>query len=454
MPIVQPGQVNLQQFQPQTPGPNIWERLFSGVGSGVQGVIAAMQERDKLEREKQEFESKQAYFKTLDTGNKLDNEKKKGELRKEQRALESRGAGLDAYQQWIGGGGKQEGLGPIVARIKDPDAAQDFINRVTDHYKRENEAAIAAKNQADAEVAAATKEAEIGGKKAQASKQQTDADVAAATQQDQIANAKAIRQANQVDAQTKIAAANAPPGVDPNTINAATNMGRTFGLNIGDAFKGVGATLPPGIDPAAKGQQSGGMGAADKRRNEVATTSAKAADMAINQLITSGVRLPKLAPLVSGKKLGNLFLSDEQQQLVQANKQFGQMYALFVTGQAASDPLLREINMTVTGIGGEKEGVLQQQAVMRQVVLQAMQSTYGQGKPASQTLLEAAQNARDMGVDTRGVKFLQKSAMDATNAELKAARDQARSPLFAPSTQWQPMDYDSVMGAYNFGGTR
>jgi hypothetical protein len=86
------------------------------------------------------------------------------------------------------------------------------------------------------------------------------------------------------------------------------------------------------------------------------------------------------------------------------------------------------------------------------VVVQAMKAAYGQGKPASQALQEAVEAAKGMGVKMDAVKFLQKSALDAANAEVRAERDLSKRPVYAPNSQWQPMDYDSVMGAYNFGG--
>jgi hypothetical protein len=438
------------QFPSVTPGQVINDPGIGGVlGSGIAGVVAAMQEREKLDRERQEFESKQAYFKTLDTGNQLDNETKKATLKKEARALEAKGAGLAKYQEWVGGGAKQEGLGSIIARINDPDTAQDFVDRVTKHRQQENDNAIAAKNATEAAKAAALLEDEIKGGKAQSAKQVSDAKVQTETEGAQIRDAAALSQLHQAQAQD----AAAPAGVNPNVVNAATNMGRTFGLSIGDAFKGVGATLPAGIDPNAKGAAGGaGMGAADKRRGEIASISADAADRVINELEARGVKIHSFTPLIQGRKLGNMVISEDEQQLIQANRQFGQMYALFVTGQAASDPLLREINNTIVPAGGDRPGVKQQKAIMRQVVVQAMKRAYGNGLPASQALMEAVEVAKGMGVKTDAVKFLQKSALDAANAEVQAEKDAAKAPVYAPMTNAQPADYDSVMGAYNFGG--
>jgi hypothetical protein len=455
MPIVQPGQVNLQQFQPQDPGPNLGERLFSGAGLAVAGIIKAMQESKRLELEKQEFESKQAYFKTINTGNEIDNEKKRVELADGKRKIKAKELGLNAYTQWVGGGGRFEDAGKITARISDPDASQDFIGRIKDHFDTLNQAALARGNTADAGVKEATTEDVIKGRKADATKSQVDANVALETEQAQIEQPKAnlvYTKALGAEANARVAAANAAPqGPDLRAVGAMTQLWKAGGISRGDAAKAVGIELPAGLNPDEKAPETG-MGASDKRRNVVAATNAGAADLAINELQKRGVKLNTFAPLASGLKLSNVLLSDEQQQLQQANKMFGQMYALFVTGQAASDPLLREINMTMTGGGGEKEGVLQQQAIMRQVVLQAMKDSYGTGKPASQTLSEAAKNAEDMGVNLNAVKFLQKHSMDAFNAELKAEKDRAKSPIFAPLSAGNPLDYDAVMGGYDFSG--
>jgi hypothetical protein len=450
MPIVQPGQINLQQFQPQAPVPSFGERLFKGLGSGVQGIIAAMQEREKLEREKQEFESKQAYFKTLREGNELENEQKRSGLKKEQRQLEAKGQGLDAYTQWVGGGARQEGLGAIIARIKDPDTAQDFVDRVTKHRQQENEAALAAQNAAQAEVETATKGAKIRNAEATATTAEVNADVETQTKAEQIAQPKADL------AYKRALTAQATPqpnaGLDPQVGNAMMTMWKAGGITRADAAKMYGVTLPTGLDPNEKAPTPGGMGAADKRRNEVTTLTSKASDRVINELTNKGVRISRLTPLVAGTKLGEMSISEDEQQLLQANRQFAQMYGLFVTGQASSEPELQRILKTVVPSAGDKPGVLQQKAIMRQVIVQAMESAYGQGRPAGDVLREAAENARGMGVPTKDVLFLQNSSMDAHNAELKTERDRARSPIFAPLTGGNPMDYDSVMGGYNFNG--
>jgi hypothetical protein len=65
MPIVQPGQISLPQFQPQTPGPNFGERLFGGVSSGIAGVLMAMQQQKENQYQEQQMAQQAQYYSML-----------------------------------------------------------------------------------------------------------------------------------------------------------------------------------------------------------------------------------------------------------------------------------------------------------------------------------------------------------------------------------------------------
>jgi hypothetical protein len=65
MPIVQPGQISLPQFQPQTPGPNFGERLFGGVSNGIAGVLMAMQQQKENQYQEQQMAQQAQYYSML-----------------------------------------------------------------------------------------------------------------------------------------------------------------------------------------------------------------------------------------------------------------------------------------------------------------------------------------------------------------------------------------------------
>src|SRR4051812_22072895 len=94
------------------------EGLGDTISSGIAGVIKAMQDKQKLEQEKQEFQSKQQYFKTLDEGNALDNQQKRDKMKQEQKGLEAKGIANDAFAQWAGSGGDFTKVGQIIASGK------------------------------------------------------------------------------------------------------------------------------------------------------------------------------------------------------------------------------------------------------------------------------------------------------------------------------------------------
>lgn len=428
------------------------------LSSSLAGVLKAMQDREKLEQEKAEFESKQAYFKTLREGNELENEKRRGDLKKEQRALEAKGLGLDAFNEYIGSGGNDKAFAKIAARIKDPDVMEDFHARIQGHNKTLSDLAAAQKAQIEADVARQTQDEAVAGAEADLTKKQSDARVATQTEGDQIAGAKADRQYKQALTKKALAEAEAEanPAADTGRINAARQLWATGGITRKDAWNAVGLQLPAGLDPAEKAPGPGGLGATiDKRRGEIVTRNITWANEAINTLEANGVRRSPYSGFVEGKKIGNLTLSAAEQQLIQSGNMFGQMYSLFVTGQAASDPLLRQIYSTMIAASGDKEAVLQQKALARRLFITAMQSTYGEGKAPSETLSTAIENGRLLGLATDQLKLLERAYMDAHNAESKQAVAPPQSTtVVAPGADWQPEDYDSVMGSYDFGSQR
>jgi hypothetical protein len=426
------------------------------LSGSIAGVLQAQQEREKLRREQEEFQSKQAYFATLNEGNKLDNETKKRKLKDEERQLQAKSTGLDAFSQWAGSGARFEDAGKIVAAIKDPDTAQDFLNRVKVHLETMNQAALAKGNEADADVKVATKDEAIGQAETDASRSASQARVATATEGAQITGAKAGAREAVAKAQVAEAAMTAPVFPDPQLVNAARALWKDGDISRKDAFRAFGLEVPQGLDPEEKAPAggSGGFGSIDKRRGQIAYNSATAANDVMTALEKGGVRIGSYTDLAAESKVGNIAITPQQRQLVQARNQFGQMYALFVTGQAASDPLLRKIDRTMVPASFDDEGTLQQKALMRRIFLSAMGSSYGEGKPASETLQVAVENARAMGLPMDKVTFLQNAMMDATNAEIKRGKDRAAAPILVPSEGYNEQDVDSFLGSYDFGGSR
>jgi hypothetical protein len=343
-----------------------------------------------------------------------------------------------------------------VAAIKDPDTAQDFLNRVKVHLETMNQAALAKGNEADADVKVATKDEAIGQAETDASRSASQARVATATEGAQITGAKAGAREAVAKAQVAEAAMTAPVFPDPQLVNAARALWKDGDISRKDAFRAFGLEVPQGLDPEEKAPAggSGGFGSIDKRRGQIAYNSATAANDVMTALEKGGVRIGSYTDLAAESKVGNIAITPQQRQLVQARNQFGQMYALFVTGQAASDPLLRKIDRTMVPASFDDEGTLQQKALMRRIFLSAMGSSYGEGKPASETLQVAVENARAMGLPMDKVTFLQNAMMDATNAEIKRGKDRAAAPILVPSEGYNEQDVDSLLGSYDFGGSR
>lgn len=430
--------------------------LGDTLSSSIAGVLKAQQDREALEREKQEFQSKQAYFATLNEGNKLDNETKKRKLKDEERLLQARGAGLDAFSQWAGSGAKFEDMGKIVAGIKDPDTAQDFLARAKTHFDTMNQQAMARANAAQAEVAEQTKDEAIGKAETDAQTSASQARVAAGTEGAQITGANAQAREAVANAKAAEVALTTPAAPDPSQVNAALALWTRGKMTRKQAWGAMGLEVPQGLDPneVAPEGGAGGLGGADRRRGQVAYKSASDANANINAIEDSGTFIGPYTDLIKGTKLGNMAIKESEQKLIQANRQFTQMYALFVTGQAASDPLLREIGSTMVGASNDKPGVREQKRRARQLFLTAMASAYGEGKTASEALATAVENGRALGLDAKRLDVLQKAQMRATNAEIQRDRERAKAPIVAPSDQWTPQDIDAVMNAYDLGGMK
>jgi hypothetical protein len=430
--------------------------LGDTLSGSIAGVLQAQQEREKLRREQEEFQSKQAYFATLNEGNKLDNETKKRKLKDEERQLQAKSTGLDAFSQWAGSGARFEDAGKIVAAIKDPDTAQDFLNRVRGHLETMNQAALAKGNTADADVKVATKDEVIGQAETDAARSASQARVATATEGAQITGAQAQAREHAANARAAELALTAPAAPEPASVNAALALWTRGKMTRKQAWGAMGLDVPQGLDPneVAPASSGGGLAGADRRRGQVAYQSASDANNNINALEDSGTFIGPYTDLIKGTKLGNMAIKETEQKLIQANRQFTQMYALFVTGQAASDPLLREIGGTMVGASNDKPGVREQKRRARQLFLTAMVSAYGEGKTASEALAVAVENGRALGLDAKRLDVLQKAQMRATNTEIKRDRERANAPIVAPSDQWSPQDIDSVLSAYDLGGGR
>jgi hypothetical protein len=422
------------------------------LSGSIAGVLQAQQEREKLRREQEEFQSKQAYFATLNEGNKLDNETKKRKLKDEERQLQARTGALRAYNTVVGGGD----LNQVLATLEDPDEIKILLEHVKNQADTVSALATAKANTANAKVSEETTDERIAQAGTEAQTSGVQARVAAATEGAQITGTRANARTATAEARRAEAALTAPALPDPQLVNAARSLWKDGDISRKDAFRAFGLEVPQGLDPEEKAPAggSGGFGSIDKRRGQIAYNSATAANDVMTALEKGGVRIGPYTDLAAESKVGNIAITPQQRQLVQARNQFGQMYALFVTGQAASDPLLRKIDRTMVPASFDDEGTLQQKALMRRIFLSAMGSSYGEGKPASETLQVAVENARAMGLPMDKVTFLQNAMMDATNAEIKRGKDRAAAPILVPSEGYNEQDVDSLLGSYDFGGSR
>ena len=448
MAIIQPGPINLQQFTPQTPGPNFAERLFSGIGSGVQGVIAAMQERDKLEREKQEFESKQAYFKSLREGSALENQERRGRLDKEQRALQARGVALDGYQEWIGGGAKPEQRGKIATRFaKDPDAAQAYFDLLDKHSERERKDAEARTAKVEADVKAATQDEVIGGAEADLTTKQSNARVATGTEKEQIAQPKAQLQYTKALAAKAIADAQAPTGPDESTIRVAIEEWKSGAGPIGAVYKKYGIPLPEGTDPNKKYEpQTRGMAVWKAQQKQSAVAALQAHEL-ITGLASQGVKISRGTALKEKVPLGmgRSMIPEAEQQMLDASGVFVSRYTQSVSGLAATDSEREFITRQVAPRTGDKPDASKQKEIMRDGMVQTMfDASQGAERPISDILGDVINAARAKGADVNTIRFFQASRAKALKLEkisLNATPDEDDSPIIADD---QPSNADSI----------
>jgi hypothetical protein len=455
MPIVQPGQINLQQFQPQAPVPSFGERLFKGLGSGVQGIIVAMQEREKLEREKQEFESKQAYFATLKEGNELENEQKRRGLKKEERTLQARGVALDGYNEWLGGGAKPEDRGKITMRFaKDPEAAQAWFEQLDAHTKREKDAADAARAAAEAQVATETADERIAEAGTDAETSASNARVSGATEQTRIDQPKATLAHTKALAAKAIADAQAPTGPDESTIRVAIEEWKAGAGPIGAVYKKYGIPLPEGTDPNKKYEpQTRGMAVWKAQQKQSAVAALQANEM-ITGLAAEGVKISRNTAIKEKVPLGmgRSMIPEKEQQLLDASGIFVSRYTQSVSGLAATDSEREFISRQIAPKTGDKAAANKQKEIMREGMVQTMfDASQGAERPISEILGDVINAARAKGADVNTIKFFQASRAKALKLEgigMKATPDDDDSPIIADDQPSSPDSLSTFMQNY------
>jgi hypothetical protein len=431
----------------------------AGVGgtmaSGMIGVLKAMQDSEKLKREKAEFESKQAYFKTLDEGNALDNQKKQDELTATQRGLKAKEGGLAAYSQWVGSGARQGDLGNILASIKDPEVSQDLVNRVTAHFDELNKASQAVKAQSEAKVSQATEGDTIESSRADVAKKQSDANVATATEGDQIKDASAVRKLHQAQAQKALADANAPKVIDPGQLNAMDNIYKTGAGTLGQAAQMSGVPLAPGMNPDQKFEAPGSQRLAIRKAEQKAAAAAVlAANSQIDELEQSGVKISKFTPAKEAIPfdLGHSMVPEQEQRLLGAGGQFISQYNLAVSGKAVTDKEAMRNARQFIPVAGDKQGTLEQKRIMRQSMQQIMyDASKGEGRPIYEIMQSTIDWAKSKGADPATIRFLQAGKMDAIKMEKETATRDAMGtlpPLTAGPEPAQPDSVQALIGTY------
>ena len=434
--------------------------IFAG---SIAGVLKAMQDKEKLERERQEFESKQAYFKTLDTGNQLDNEKKRSELDREKRLLQAKGMGLTGYTQWVGSGAKREALAPILAGMKDPDAVADFLNRIEEHGQAVNQLAMSASNSVQADVAEQTKDDEITKSKAGAQTAQNQAVITGAAAEQAPAQEQQTTRNMQLQGQNLaltqkqlLAELNAPPTVDPSQINSAVNAYRSGAMTIGEAFKTSGVPLPPGVDPNKKFEvQTRGM-AIRKAEQKTAAANSLIANSQLEELLSGGVKVTKFTPLKDAVPfdLGRGLIPEKEQQLLSSGGQFISQYVLSVSGKAATDAEREFLMKQIIPRSGDKPEQERQKQLMREAMVQIMfDASQGSERPLADIIESIIGAAKAKGARGPQIQFLRESQRKARLMEQQAKMMTASDlpDMTAGPEPASPDSLQALLDRYGYG---
>jgi hypothetical protein len=391
------------------------------LSGSIAGVLQAQQEREKLRREQEEFQSKQAYFATLNEGNKLDNETKKRKLKDEERQIQAKTVGLEAYQSLVGG----TPLKQVLAKLTDPDAIDYVLTKKKELEEIQNQTALAKANTARAEVEDATKGSQITRAQAQAETATNQATVTGAQAAQAPAQEALQTQNMRLTGQKLLQDLEAKPGLDPSQVNAAVNLYRSGGVTLGEAFKTAGVPLPAGVDPNKKFEvQTRGM-AIRKAEQKTAAAQALVANSALEEQLAAGrkvtvmTRLKDAVPFDAGQGM----IPEDQQQILSSGGQFASQYVLSISGKAATDKEREFIMRQILPRAGDKPNHLTQKQIMREAMVQIMfDASQGADRPMADVIESIIGAAKAKGATGFQLQFLEESKRKARIMEAESKK--------------------------------
>lgn len=424
MPIVQPGQIDLRQFTPQTPGPNLGERLSHGIGEGMTGLINAMALQTRQDREEREFKSQEQLRASQTSGQDLENIKARDAAADTKRKLAAQARAGRMFNEFIGSGASQGALGTILATEKDPDAINAFLESVTKHTAQVNDEAMARKNAVDAQIAQSTSTAKISGITSESitagnNAVITGAQASTATTQEGLQTR--IMQAQLANIQSEIA--NRGKVTAATLDEQALKLWKGGNITAEDAWKHYGGTLPAGMDPMSRNEGKGMQQFRMTAKNAATMINVSNAEM--DQLLAGGAR-------ISGKTAGALklpadfgryMIPSDQKELLATGSAMMSQYALMMTGKAMTDNEANRIALQVMPQVGDDDKVVASKQ-LRRWMIQSMAFDAAKGNRASSEIIgDVIKMAETKGMPPEFTRFLRKSQQDAMVQESKYAAD-------------------------------
>lgn len=438
MSIVQPPTPNFDRPQFFNE-PNWADRIGATLGS----VLEIMAKAEQAKQQRTEFESKQRYYDTQTQGNVLDNEKKVADAKLERAKQRAAVVGENHYKTWVKAGAKYENLGDFTAKINDPLASQDFLNRAFTHQQAVSQGALARGNVIDTDVKGATRDDVVSGAHTQAQRSASEAAraasegrVQAATEQTQITDAKTLAALHEEQRKRAAAEAAQPILPDASQQNAAMNEWKATGAAIGPIYKKYGLTLPQGVDPNQKFVVQTKAMAIRRAEQKSAAAFVTAANAQIEELERAGVTISKFTPVKKAVPfdLARSMIPEQEQALLQANEQLIAQYNLSISGKASTDNEFTRNYGTLAPLAGDKPQVREQKRIMRETMVQVIyDASQGEGRPIAEIFQSVIGAARAKGASPVVIKTLQQSMMDAKRMEQQAQADHSAeaAPLVA-----------------------
>ena len=259
---------------------------------------------------------------------------------------------------------------------------------------------------------------------------------------------EAATEASQVDARLGVLQEER----DPARVTRAQSLWMTGNVTWGQArmAAGLGAGGIPDsevFDPT-KATATAGSGGEAARKAATFARVMQASGANINRLEESTGGITSLASIQRQTKSAvldvviNRFLSPEQQQLVNAHRQFGDAFRFFVSGQQSSDREALRILNSVAGQAGDDPETRRQKRFMRNVMTQmALDVASGIVNPV-QAMDEIIEQARITEMSPAAMRVFREQREDAVT--LMRERAAGRGPLILNESPTTP---DSLAGS-------